>query len=107
MSLGPRARLRQFLTHCNRVICGRKKLPFAGYSIVKERLKLPRYQRAAASLVARRFRDELLSKSISGAQAGLPTVARPRTVVSPPPRCATVGNLRGHLLAKVGEYRAR
>ena len=45
------------------MICGRKKLPFAGYSIVKERLKLQSYQLTAASLVERRLRDELLSKT--------------------------------------------
>ena len=32
---------RQLRTHC---VCGRKKLPFAGYSVVKELLKLPAAQ---------------------------------------------------------------
>jgi hypothetical protein len=47
-------------------VCGRKKLPFAGYSVEKEhlRLKLPvsSFLFPVTSLVERRFRGELLSK---------------------------------------------
>jgi hypothetical protein len=42
--------------------CGRKKLPFAGYSVVKD-LEASSCQPSAASHLERRLRDELLSKT--------------------------------------------
>ena len=41
-------------------MCGRKKLPFAGYSVVKD-LEASSDQLSAASHLERRLRDELLS----------------------------------------------
>jgi hypothetical protein len=66
--------------------CGRKKLPFAGYSVVKD-LEASSCQRSAASHLERRLRDELLSKTFLAQTFGPPS----------PLRGAKVG----------GEYRAR
>lgn len=79
--------------HCN-VLCGRKKLPFAGYSIVKDRSGL-------------RPEPHAVARSANGL-APLPRAARSRSL----PRLASLarrvdGSLRSARLKHSGEYRAR
>jgi hypothetical protein len=104
--------------------CGRKKLPFAGYSVVKD-LEASSCQRSAASHLERRLRDELLSKTFLAQTFGPPSPLRGygettfAWLANPPPRFALRWTSRLGLptearsgdqrqRAKVGgEYRAR
>ena len=107
--------------------CGRKKLPFAGYSVVKERpLKLPAISLSASS-PGGRFRGSFSPNSggLIGSGAAQPTVSHlttrdhrdqaglfdfcpRRSACQPGAHSRTLpAHLRLHSGAKVGEYRAR